>query len=159
LYRFDLGQSTWGIIRAVQFSPDGKILSGVSSHNNVIRFWDVASKTEVFSTTATSVAYSPDGQIMATGNKYGAIQLWNVGSWTKITSIAAHTDWISFLVFSPDGQILISGSAADNTACLWDVKTANKLSTLEGVLSVAFSPDGRTLAVGTNDYLSLYQIP
>jgi len=160
LYRFDLGQSTWGIVRAVQFSPDGKILSGSSSHNDVIRFWDIESKTEIFSTQGTSAAYSPDGQILATGNKYGTIQLWNAGSWTKITSLeGGHTDGISFLVFSPDGQILISGSAADDTACLWDVKTGNKLSTLEGVLSVAFSPDGRTLAVGTNEYLSLYQIP
>jgi WD40 repeat protein len=66
---------------------------------------------------------------------------------------------VCFLAFLQNGQILISVSAAEKTACLWDVKDTNKLITLEGVLSVAFSPDGQTLAVGSKGRVSLYQIP
>ena len=96
-----------------------------------------------------SVAFSPDGRILATRSDYYTIKLWDVASGNLLRTLTGHTDWVSSVTFSPDGKTLASGSN-DKMVNLWDVKTGTILDQLTGafggVLSVAFSPDGRFLA-------------
>jgi WD40 repeat protein len=101
-----------------------------------------------------SVAYSPDGQTLASGSDDNSIKLWDVKTGNLLQTLFGHFDWVLSVAYSPDSQTLASGSR-DNTIKLWDVKTGNLLQTLSGhsywVSSVAYSPDGQTLASGSDD--------
>ncbi len=102
-----------------------------------------------------SVAFSPDGKLLTTGDASGEIRLWQVADGKQLLTCKGHTGWVRSIAFSPDGKILASASS-DQTVRLWDVQTGKCLSTLQGhtqwVRSVAFSPDGKTLASGSGDY-------
>lgn len=65
-----------------------------------------------------SVAFSPDGQTVASGSKDKTIQLWDVATGALVKTLVGHTDWVWSVAFSPDGQMLASGSE-DHTIKLW----------------------------------------
>ncbi len=104
--------------------------------------------------TVFSVAFSPDGVLLASGSFDDTVKLWDVETRTNIATLEGHTRSVSSVAFSPDGVTLASGSS-DGTAKLWDVATRTNIATLEGhtrtVSSVAFSPDGSLLASGSSD--------
>ena len=103
---------------------------------------------------ALSVAFSPNGLLLATGGWDGAVKLWDVQARTLLATLEGHANFVLSVAFSPDGRLLATGSE-DRTVKLWDVQARTLLATLEGhanfVLSVAFSPDGRLLATGSGD--------
>ena len=102
----------------------------------------------------TSVAFSPDGALLASGGEDNTVKLWNVQTHTNIATLEGHRDDVNSVSFSPDGTLLASGSY-DDTVKLWDVQTHANIATLEGhtgtVWSVSFSPDGTLLASGSSD--------
>ena len=101
-----------------------------------------------------SVAFSPDGKLLATGDSNGEIRLWQVADGKQVLTCKGHTNWVVSLAFNSDGSTLASGSS-DCTVRLWDVSTGRCLYTLREhsheVWSVTFSPDGDTLASGSDD--------
>jgi WD40 repeat protein len=101
-----------------------------------------------------SVAFSPDGRLLASGSEDNTVKLWDVETGQEVRTLRGHTDRVWSVAFSPDGRRLASGSE-DNTVKLWDVETGQEVRTLRGhtdrVWSVAFSPDGRLLASGSDD--------
>ncbi|MBD2461381.1 AAA family ATPase [Oscillatoria sp. FACHB-1407] len=107
--------------------------------------------TEPLSLTL-AVAFSPDGQLLATGDTNREVRVWRVADGKNVLTLQGHTNWIWSVAFSPDGQRLASGSD-DKTIKLWDLQTGHCLQTLPEdpypVWSVAFSPDGQTLASGS----------
>ena len=109
---------------------------------------------EGHSDSVNSVAYSPDGQTLASGSNDETIKVWNVKTGNLLQTLKGHSELVYSVAYSPDGQTLASGSY-DNTIKLWDINTGNLLQTLTGhsdwVRSVAYSPDGQTLASGSND--------
>ncbi|MEH1815256.1 MAG: NB-ARC domain-containing protein [Nostoc sp.] len=101
-----------------------------------------------------SVAFSPDGKLLALGDTNGEIRLYQVSDWKQLLFCKGHTNWVLSVAFSPDGTVLASGST-DHTVKLWDVSTGQCLHTLQEhdheVWSVAFSSDGDLLASGSDD--------
>jgi WD40 repeat protein len=99
-----------------------------------------------------SVAFSPDGHVLASGAD--SVTLWDVGSGRELRTLTGHSGNVNSVAFSPDGRILASGSQG-NMLTLWDVASGRELRTLAGhsgnINSVAFSPDGRLLASGSDD--------
>ena len=103
--------------------------------------------------SVTSVAFSPDGTLLASGGKKfrnGEVKLWNVKTHQNIATLEGHGRDVTSVAFSPDGTLL--ASVGDYEIKLWDVKTHQNIATLEGhwgdITSVVFSPDGTLLASG-----------
>ncbi|WP_460202727.1 WD40 domain-containing protein [Scytonema sp. NUACC21] len=101
-----------------------------------------------------SVAFSPDGKLLATGDTNNEIRLYQVADGKQLLTCKGHTGWIWPITFSPDGHVLASGSD-DQTVKLWDISTGHCLATLQGhsggTWSVAFSPNGHMLASSSED--------
>ncbi|RFU80289.1 wd40 repeat [Trichoderma arundinaceum] len=95
-----------------------------------------------------SVAFSPDGQELASAIYDGTLLLWDISAGTVRTTLKGHTGKVNSVAFSPNGQTLAS-SSDDSVVLVWDVAIGALLWTLEGntdrLLSVAFSPDNRRL--------------
>jgi WD40 repeat protein len=105
------------------------------------------------SESVNSVAFSPDGRLLASGSSDWTIKLWDVATGREVRTLTGHTSSVASVAFSPDGRLLASGSYKEIK--LWDVATGQEVRTLTGhtdsVTSVAFSPDGRLLASGSDD--------
>ncbi len=101
-----------------------------------------------------SVAFSPDGQRLATASYDKTVKVWDAATGQESLTLKGHTDLVTSVAFSPDGQRLASASW-DKTVKVWDAATGQESLTLKGhtgwVTSVAFSPDGQRLASASDD--------
>ena len=140
----------------VAFAPDGKTLAAgaISRRDNsyaaTVTLWDVDTKTKIanFGPPASvySVAFSPDGKTLAAGRR-NRVHLWNMD--TKRPNGTFLTPWkVHSVAFSPDGAIL--AAEVGSTIQLWDMTKKTKITTFAGAAgrSVAFAPEGSTLAAG-----------
>ena len=102
-----------------------------------------------------SVAFSPDGRMLASGSWDNTVRLWDAVTGAHRRTLTGHMNAVLSVVFSPNGRALASGSF-DKTIRLWNAVTGAHRLTLTGhtdwVYSVAFSPDGQTLASGSDDH-------
>jgi WD40 repeat protein len=159
------------IFRDVAFSPDGQtVISGSQiregpdqpSKMGVVTLWD-AQTGEIRrkfnsgpslgmlpkSGGVLSVAYSPDGKILAAGTQNATIKIWDAQTGKELRVLGGQDDPVESIAFSPDGLTLASGSR-NGALILWDTKSwkAKQKIKLNNALvrSVAFSPDSKTLA-------------
>ncbi|MGF1480718.1 MAG: NB-ARC domain-containing protein [Cyanophyceae cyanobacterium] len=159
------GGNIFNLLRQMQVELDGYDFSrlvlwqanfqGLALHHVNLAAADLskAAFTQTFGSVLT-VAFSPDGNLLATGDGKGDVQLWQVASAQPLLTLPGHANWVQSVVFSPDGTLLASGSD-DKTIRLWEVPRGQLRQTLRGhtnsVRAIAFSPNGKLLASGSTD--------
>ncbi len=150
------GHVNW--VRAVSFSPDGKLLA-TASGDNTVKLWDASTGKEIKTLTGhtnsvNGVSFSPDGKLLATASGDNTVKLWDASTGKEIKTLTGHTNWVNGVSFSPDGKLLATASG-DNTVKLWDLSTGKVIKMLtehtNSVNGVSFSPDGKLLATTSGD--------
>jgi len=171
-----VGHTDW--VESLAFSPDGRTLASGSCKQRYaiykndkncdqseIYLWDLVTRQPLGnplvdeSGWVRSLAFSPDGKILASGTDSNVIAMWNVVTRSRL-DLGGPVLPTRSVTFSPDGKVLASGSGT--IIVLWDVAAGKPLGQLlseydsasgyvSAVESVVFSPNGKMLASGNSD--------
>jgi len=171
---------TW--VTAVAYSPDGKTLASTGTDRAVV-LWDPGTGNELRRFTVegegeypSDVIFSPNGRWLAAVARGQPVAVWDLTTGKAkelIRPVAGGVGGaggglgnqvggnIESAAFSPDGRLLATGGR-DNTARLWDLATGQQLREFPGhpgwIQAVAFSRDGRTMAVSHWRSLRLWEV-
>ena len=161
---------------AIAFSPNGDTFA-MTLASGTVKFYEVSTGQQISTLSKEyvwSMAYSPDGNTLALGRFDGTVKLTDVKSGRRVGRLRGHDGIVNTMVFSPDGTKLAVGARGGEIyprgiVKLWgfppkalDILTQRSLTTLhaqaKGVIHIAFSPDSRILAVGSDDGVSLLDV-
>jgi WD40 repeat protein len=170
LYDAETGERTRHLattapVNAIAFDPTGELLASVTedgflqlwrlSDGQIIRSMDHNEGTSSEWSQAEelfSVAFSPDGDLIATGAE-GAVRVWQISDGVLLHTLEHDWDRMRHLAFSPNGRLLASGGES-NQAQLWDVADGSLLYSLEHahwIAGLTFSADGKNLISASED--------
>jgi WD40 repeat protein len=163
-----------GGIANVQFR-DGQLISTAQTAGNIAS-WTLPNTKELALKSVAghgdgvaSIAISPDGRLLATGNIDHTTRIWpatNLEHDNERTLLGrASVGTVGAVVFSPDGRLLAAGDDRDHTVYLWDVAAGrpgyllvpDKIGGVRSV-SIAFSPDGHWLAATSWDVIEIWDV-
>src|SRR5262249_18273992 len=135
---------------------DGQLVAAGDGDSGDVLVWDFRSGKQKFvfalglDITLKCLAFSPDGKSLAAGTSDAPIYVWDMTTGKELHKLGSSVT-VTFLGFSPDGQVFVSAGSGPVT--LWDALTGAIIGRLgDGKVEsksrvVAFSPDGRTVAV------------
>lgn len=124
--------------------------------------WKCTQTLSNHSAWVRSLAFSPDGQILASASEDNTVKLWWVDTGAEMTTIYGHLDRVCSVAFSPDGD-MIASAGKDKTIKLWQAQTGRLIKTIgdwnraeyyshaSDINSLVFSPQGKILASASKD--------
>ncbi len=142
----------------VAFSPNGTRIATASHRGHQIKIWESNTGRELMTLNGhlnfvNSVAFSPDGSLIASGSSDGTVKAWDAETGQVMLTCSGASD-VRGVAFSPDGKRIALGSG-DHAIRVWSTRTGQEIIKIDGhtsaVTSVAFSPDGTRIASGGND--------
>lgn len=147
----DIGLSSTDAVYSMALSNAGDKLA-VSGFEDVMVIFNLAEGTRravrLNHGTVDRAAFSPKGDIVATGNVDGTVSIWDAAKGEERKVLEAFNKSCVALAYSPDGKLL-SGASEDGTLKIWntaDWKEKGSASLPGGCFSVAFSPSSTQVA-------------
>lgn len=149
-----------GAVICTSWSPNGKtIATGTGGRDNRLYLWDVATGRPLrmmggYTGGVYGIAWSPDGEILASCSKGSEIHLWNPKNGRPLGNLKGHSGrYVMSVAWAPHKEL--SSVSLDFTVILWNVDASRPIRTLKGhkgfVFSLDRSPDGRRIASGSDD--------
>jgi WD40 repeat protein len=142
-----------GPISQVGWSGDGTWIAAASTYGiSIYNATTFQLTRSIKQSGVLSLAFSPDGKMLSSGNTDGSIGLWNPSTGAALGTLRGHIYLVSSLAFSPDGSLLASGGR-DGSIVLWDPVSEEQVRRIDApaISGLAFSPDGGTLAAALGE--------
>lgn len=149
-------------VQDLKVSPDGKILAVASG--NSIYLWDVGEWKPRLSLQGhiqqvTSLAFSPNGETIATGSDDWTIRIWDTTTGDLLRTAYLHAGKVKAIAYSLSGDLLAS-VGTDNHLILQDSVTGQVKQDIQGIsgLSIVFSPAQESFVVGDLDSIVVFEL-
>ena len=134
-----------------------RLVSG--GEDGMVKVWNITKGERLMALAGhydrvNSVQITPDGRLAVSCSNDKTVKIWNLETNACIGTLEGHQDKVRSVALSPDGSLIASTGFNDHTVRLWDRNSGACLQVIENKgyftpISVAFSPDGSRLVVGT----------
>jgi eukaryotic-like serine/threonine-protein kinase len=149
-------------VTAMAISPDSRVIAtGAGFTERTIKLWNPESDERLGELTnhqawICTLAFSPDGALLASGSADQTIRLWDTKTWVEVAMLRGHEDEVYSLAFSADGRRLITGGK-DGSVRLWQIPPVKRFAPVselpEQCNMFAMSADGRRVVTVGEEYI------